>query len=201
MYDSRGRMRLSIRVPAGMLTDESIQIDARVVQESVMSGKRNDVMAKHRIGHGAGDGQDGHAGGGQGGVEGQAPALRLACCWAHVRRDFIDAARRYPEEKAWMFGWVDTIRGACWPLADSDGLRQASLAMQAGATGRGQSGPLSWRARASSRASSSARRPSSRSRCSRSSCASRRAASACCRAASAWCCAASACRCAACARW
>jgi transposase len=39
------------------------------------------------------------------------PALMLAFCWAHVRRDFIDAARRYPEEKVWMFEWVDTIRG------------------------------------------------------------------------------------------
>ncbi|MFW5910890.1 MAG: IS66 family transposase [Thiohalospira sp.] len=39
------------------------------------------------------------------------PALVLAFCWAHVRRDFIDAARRYPEEKTWMLEWLEVIRG------------------------------------------------------------------------------------------
>lgn len=34
----------------------------------------------------------------------------LAFCWAHVRRDFIDAARRFPEHKEWMFDWVEKIR-------------------------------------------------------------------------------------------
>ena len=28
----------------------------------------------------------------------------LAFCWAHVRRDFINAARSYPDEKEWMRG-------------------------------------------------------------------------------------------------
>lgn len=34
----------------------------------------------------------------------------LACCWAHVRRDFLDAARSWPEWAPWMFDWVDDIR-------------------------------------------------------------------------------------------
>lgn len=34
----------------------------------------------------------------------------LAFCWAHVRRDFLDAARSWPEWAAWMFDWVDDIR-------------------------------------------------------------------------------------------
>jgi transposase len=38
------------------------------------------------------------------------PALLLAFCWAHVRRDFIEAARRYPPHKDWMFSWVEAIR-------------------------------------------------------------------------------------------
>jgi transposase len=38
------------------------------------------------------------------------PIFLLAFCWAHVRRDFIDAARRFPEQKEWMFDWVKMIR-------------------------------------------------------------------------------------------
>jgi len=34
----------------------------------------------------------------------------LAFCWAHVRRDFLDAARSWPEWAAGMFEWVDDIR-------------------------------------------------------------------------------------------
>jgi len=33
----------------------------------------------------------------------------LAFCWAHVRRDFIKAARSYPDEKEWMLDWVEQI--------------------------------------------------------------------------------------------
>ena len=33
----------------------------------------------------------------------------LAFCWAHVRRDFLDAARSYPSDEAWMFQWVEAI--------------------------------------------------------------------------------------------
>lgn len=33
----------------------------------------------------------------------------LAFCWAHVRRDFLDTARRCPLLEAWMLGWVEDI--------------------------------------------------------------------------------------------
>ena len=36
--------------------------------------------------------------------------LILAYCWAHVRRDFLKAARSWPELERWMFTWVDDIR-------------------------------------------------------------------------------------------
>jgi transposase len=36
--------------------------------------------------------------------------LMLAFCWAHVRRDFLKAARSWPELESWMFTWVDDIR-------------------------------------------------------------------------------------------
>jgi transposase len=36
--------------------------------------------------------------------------LILAYCWAHVRRDFLKAARSWPESERWMFAWVDDIR-------------------------------------------------------------------------------------------
>ena len=37
------------------------------------------------------------------------PIIALAFCWAHVRRDFLDAARRWPDLNAWMFEWVEAI--------------------------------------------------------------------------------------------
>ena len=37
-------------------------------------------------------------------------ALILAFCWAHVRRDFLKAARSWPELESWLFTWVDDIR-------------------------------------------------------------------------------------------
>jgi len=37
-------------------------------------------------------------------------ALILASCWAHVRRDFLKAARSWPELEHWMWAWVDDIR-------------------------------------------------------------------------------------------
>lgn len=37
-------------------------------------------------------------------------ALILAYCWVHVRRDFLKAARSWPELESWMFAWVDDIR-------------------------------------------------------------------------------------------
>ena len=33
----------------------------------------------------------------------------LAYCWAHVRRDFLTAARSWPEFESWMWAWVDDI--------------------------------------------------------------------------------------------
>src|SRR5882672_7141820 len=36
--------------------------------------------------------------------------LMLALCWAHVRRDFLKAARRWPELERWMGTWVEAIR-------------------------------------------------------------------------------------------
>ena len=35
--------------------------------------------------------------------------LILAYCWAHVRRDFVRAARSWPELEAWMWSWVNDI--------------------------------------------------------------------------------------------
>ena len=49
--------------------------------------------------------------------------ILLAFCWAHVRRDFLDAARSRPAFEQWMLGWVEdiaelyhlnTLRVACW---------------------------------------------------------------------------------------
>jgi transposase len=36
--------------------------------------------------------------------------LILAFCWVHVRRDFLKAARSWPELEPWMFTWVGDIR-------------------------------------------------------------------------------------------
>ena len=33
----------------------------------------------------------------------------LAFCWAHVRRDFLDAAKSWPDLQAWMLSWVEMI--------------------------------------------------------------------------------------------
>lgn len=35
--------------------------------------------------------------------------ILLAFCWAHVRRDFLDAARSWPDLQSGMFSWVETI--------------------------------------------------------------------------------------------
>jgi len=37
------------------------------------------------------------------------PSILLAFCWAHVRRDFLDAAKSYPKLEAWMLDWVELI--------------------------------------------------------------------------------------------
>jgi transposase len=35
--------------------------------------------------------------------------ILLAFCWAHVRRDFLEAARSWPSEEQWALGWVERI--------------------------------------------------------------------------------------------
>jgi len=35
--------------------------------------------------------------------------ILLAFCWAHVRRDFLDAAKSWPGLQSWMFSWVEAI--------------------------------------------------------------------------------------------
>lgn len=35
--------------------------------------------------------------------------ILLAFCWAHVRRDFLEAARSWPTEESWAMGWVERI--------------------------------------------------------------------------------------------
>lgn len=37
------------------------------------------------------------------------PLVMLAFCWAHVRRDFLDSARAWPELAEWMHAWVAAI--------------------------------------------------------------------------------------------
>ncbi|MFH1302528.1 MAG: transposase, partial [Planctomycetota bacterium] len=39
----------------------------------------------------------------------QLPFIILAFCWAHVRRDFLDAARKYPDLEEWALYWVEKI--------------------------------------------------------------------------------------------
>jgi len=34
----------------------------------------------------------------------------LAYCWAHVRRDFLNAARSWPDLAPWMWQWIEDIR-------------------------------------------------------------------------------------------
>ena len=35
--------------------------------------------------------------------------LRLAFCWAHVRRDFLDVEKSYPKRSDWTIAWVERI--------------------------------------------------------------------------------------------
>lgn len=37
------------------------------------------------------------------------PGVKLAFCWAHQRRDFLDLANSYPESEEWALQWVDRI--------------------------------------------------------------------------------------------
>jgi len=37
------------------------------------------------------------------------PLILLAFCWAHVRRDFLDNAKAWPELAEWMHAWVEAM--------------------------------------------------------------------------------------------
>jgi transposase len=37
------------------------------------------------------------------------PGVKLAYCWAHQRRDFLDLGNSYPESTEWALQWVDRI--------------------------------------------------------------------------------------------
>lgn len=37
------------------------------------------------------------------------PGIKLAFCWAHQRRDFLDLTNSYPESTEWALQWVDRI--------------------------------------------------------------------------------------------
>lgn len=39
----------------------------------------------------------------------QLPSIILSFCWAHVRRDFLDAARKFPDLHDWALSWVQKI--------------------------------------------------------------------------------------------
>jgi len=47
----------------------------------------------------------------------KAGQLVLAFCWAHQRRDFVELARSWPEQKEWAQGWLDRI-GVLYSLND-----------------------------------------------------------------------------------
>ena len=34
----------------------------------------------------------------------------LAFCWAHVRRDFLEVGRSWPEQEEWVLDWIERIR-------------------------------------------------------------------------------------------
>jgi len=39
----------------------------------------------------------------------QMPFITLAFCWAHIRRDFLDAAKKYTELEDWSLSWIEKI--------------------------------------------------------------------------------------------
>jgi transposase len=39
----------------------------------------------------------------------KAGKILLAFCWAHVRRDFLEVARGWPKQEAWVLEWVERI--------------------------------------------------------------------------------------------
>jgi transposase len=73
----------------------------------------------------------------------------LAFCWAHVRRDFLAAARSWPDQEAWAMSWVQRI-GELYRLnearlkvrADAVAFATADRALRAGVTAFGASGEV-----------------------------------------------------------
>jgi transposase len=71
----------------------------------------------------------------------------LAFCWAHVRRDFVAAARTWPDQESWALAWVEGI-GKIYALNDARlQVRQepaafatADAALRAGVTALGIQG-------------------------------------------------------------
>jgi len=41
----------------------------------------------------------------------KAGLIILALCWAHQRRDFVELARSWPDQREWASGWLAQIRG------------------------------------------------------------------------------------------
>jgi len=71
----------------------------------------------------------------------------LAFCWAHVRRDFIQVARTWPDQEGWALAWVEGI-GKIYALNDSRlavqedpaAFAAADAALRAGVTALGIQG-------------------------------------------------------------
>jgi transposase len=61
--------------------------------------------------------------------------ITLACCWAHVRRDFVTLARTWPDQESWALGWVERL-GEVYHLND------ARLAVRQDAATFGRPGPV-----------------------------------------------------------
>jgi transposase len=71
----------------------------------------------------------------------------LAFCWAHVRRDFLQVARTWPEQEAWALAWLEGI-GTIYALndrrlevqEDRAAFAAADAALRAGVTALGIQG-------------------------------------------------------------
>ena len=70
----------------------------------------------------------------------KAGLIVLALCWAHQRRDFVELARSWPNQKEWALGWLKRI-GALYHLndrrlelrEDSEGFEQRDRDLRAAA--------------------------------------------------------------------
>jgi transposase len=72
----------------------------------------------------------------------KAGLIVLALCWAHQRRDFVELARSWPDQREWALGWVERI-GALYHLndrrlelrEDSEGFEQRDRDLRAAVEG------------------------------------------------------------------